>query len=179
MVSFDELLRRGVQVVISTSMFEMPGLFQFKHACYKALFGIGNHCLIQRGVIFTVPHKLQGAFLKIGNYVGINHSTEIDYAGGVTIEDHVWISENVLITTHAHEIRTRALKSEQPITTSPLKIGRDAWIGANVIITPNVQSIGEGAVIGAGTVVTKDVPPWAIIVGQQAARQIGIRAPVE
>ncbi len=46
-------------------------------------------------------------------------------------------------------------------------IGNDVWIGANAIILPGVN-IGDGAVIGAGTVVTKDVPPYAIVGGNPA-----------
>lgn len=46
-------------------------------------------------------------------------------------------------------------------------IGNDVWIGANVIILGNI-TIGDGAVIGAGSVVTKDVPSYAIVVGNPA-----------
>ena len=47
----------------------------------------------------------------------------------------------------------------------PLEIGNDVWIGANSTILPRVKFIGTGSVIGAGTVVTNDVPPYAIVVG--------------
>lgn len=47
----------------------------------------------------------------------------------------------------------------------PLKIGNDVWIGHNAIIMPHVREIGDGAVIAAGAVVNKDVPPYAIAVG--------------
>lgn len=46
----------------------------------------------------------------------------------------------------------------------PVTIGNDVWIGASSVILPNV-TIGDGAVIGAGAVVTKDVPPYAIVGG--------------
>ena len=46
-------------------------------------------------------------------------------------------------------------------------IGNDVWIGANVVIM-NEISVGDGAVIGAGSIVTKDVPPYAIVVGSPA-----------
>lgn len=54
---------------------------------------------------------------------------------------------------------------EDQIEFIPLEIGNDVWIGANAIILPRVKSIGTGALIGAGTIVTKDVPPYAIVVG--------------
>lgn len=47
----------------------------------------------------------------------------------------------------------------------PLKIGNDVWIGHNSIIMPHVREIGDGAVIAAGAVVNKNVPPYAIVVG--------------
>lgn len=51
---------------------------------------------------------------------------------------------------------------------SPLFIGHDAWVGSNVVITPNCARIGIGAVVGAGSVVTKDVPDFAIVAGNPA-----------
>lgn len=48
---------------------------------------------------------------------------------------------------------------------TPLTIGHDVWTGHGVIVLPRVTSIGTGAVIGAGTVVTEDVPPFAVVVG--------------
>ncbi|XOV79159.1 MAG: CatB-related O-acetyltransferase [Aestuariibacter sp.] len=48
-----------------------------------------------------------------------------------------------------------------------VKIGHGVWIGDSVIILPNV-SIGNGAVIGAGSIVTKDIPPFAVAVGNPA-----------
>ena len=51
---------------------------------------------------------------------------------------------------------------------TPLHIAGDVWIGARVIVLPGCRRIGHGAVIGAGAVVTKDVPDWAIVVGNPA-----------
>ena len=49
----------------------------------------------------------------------------------------------------------------------PVTIGNDCWFGANVVICPGV-TIGEGAVVGANSTVTKDVPPYTIVVGNPA-----------
>lgn len=49
-----------------------------------------------------------------------------------------------------------------------LTIGHDVWIGSSAIILPSVMTIGNGAVIGAGSVITKDVPPYAVVVGNPA-----------
>jgi len=50
----------------------------------------------------------------------------------------------------------------------PIEVGNDVWIGHNAIIHPNVKVIGDGAVIAAGAVVNKNVPPYAIVVGNPA-----------
>ncbi len=51
------------------------------------------------------------------------------------------------------------------VERNTLNIGNDVWVGSNVIITSSCHSIGDGAVLGAGSIVTKDVPPYAIITG--------------
>ncbi len=49
-----------------------------------------------------------------------------------------------------------------------LTIGHDVWIGSDVIILPSVNNIGNGSIIGAGSIVTKDVEPYSIVVGNPA-----------
>ena len=51
--------------------------------------------------------------------------------------------------------------------SSPVTLGHDVWIGHGVIVLPGV-SVGTGAAVGAGAVVTKDVPPFAVVVGNPA-----------
>jgi len=54
------------------------------------------------------------------------------------------------------------------VDLNPLEIGNDVWIGANAVILPEVSRIGDGAVIGAGAVVNRDVPPYAVVLGNPA-----------
>lgn len=49
-----------------------------------------------------------------------------------------------------------------------LSIGNDVWMGHNVVILPTVRSVGDGAVVGAGSVVSKDIPPFAVVTGNPA-----------
>jgi acetyltransferase-like isoleucine patch superfamily enzyme len=49
----------------------------------------------------------------------------------------------------------------------PLVVGNDVWIGANAVIMPGC-TLGNGAIIGAGAVVTRDVPPYAVVAGVPA-----------
>ena len=51
---------------------------------------------------------------------------------------------------------------------NPLHVGNDVWIGTNAVILPEVSTIGDGAIIGAGAVVSRDVPPYAVVLGNPA-----------
>ena len=77
--------------------------------------------------------------------------------------DNVFIGPNCCFTTAGHPIdkdqRNEGLEFAYPIT-----VGNNVWIGANVTILPNVK-IGDNSVIGAGSVVTKDIPPDVVAVG--------------
>ena len=57
---------------------------------------------------------------------------------------------------------------QELIHRSELVVGNDVWVGQNAIILSRVRRIGDGAVIGAGAVVTKDVPDFAVVVGNPA-----------
>ena len=60
-------------------------------------------------------------------------------------------------------LKENAPKDRPPVTV----VGNDVWIGCDVIIVAGVK-VGDGAIIGAGSVVTKDVPPYAIVAGVPA-----------
>ncbi len=169
-----EYIRRGLQMLVSGKFFDAPGLSALRMSVYRLFFEIGHETLVVHDSLFTRPHHLKSGYLKLGKHVGINHHVEIDYSGGVTIEDDVWISQYVLIETHKHSVKTRALKKNQEILLNALSIGQDAWIGANVVILPGVKKIGKGAVVGAGSIVTKDVPDYDIVAGSPA-KSIGRR----
>ncbi len=169
-----EAVRRAAQMIVSTSIFDAPVLLWLRMWVYRRFYTIGTGTTLARAVTFIRPHGLRSGFVKIGNDVGINHHAEIDYSGGVTIEDDVWISQYVMIETHEHTITGRRRKKDQGIETSSLLVCQDAWLGAFVVILPQVQRIGEGAIVAAGAVVTHDVGDWEIV-GGVPARVIGRR----
>jgi acetyltransferase-like isoleucine patch superfamily enzyme len=57
---------------------------------------------------------------------------------------------------------------EDTVAYVPLEIGNDVWMGHYAVVLPHVRRIGDGAVIAAGAVVNKDVPPFAVVVGNPA-----------
>ena len=66
--------------------------------------------------------------------------------------------------------RQFGVPSHAVLDVAPLVIEDDVWIGHNAILLPGCKAIGRGAVIGAGSVVTKNVEPYTIVVGNPARK---------
>lgn len=108
-----------------------------------------------------------GRNIRFGEDVFVNSGCRFQDQGGIDIGDGSLIGHNAVITTLNHDISPSRRADMHP---APVVIGRGVWFGANVTVLPGV-SIGDGAVVGAGAVVTKDVPPHAVVVGVPA-RQV-------
>lgn len=121
------------------------------------------------------------------SYVGSNFAV---WNSETKIGKYCSIANDVSIAAHKHPIHTltsspffyeeqedsnklcglcieKPLTYLQDIATKKVTIGNDVWIGIKATIMPNI-TIGDGAVIGANAVVTKDVPPYAVVVGVPA-----------
>jgi len=69
-------------------------------------------------------------------------------------------------STHAFFFNPRlGFCKDERVQYTPLLIGHDVWIGAGAKILPSVREIGTGAVIGAQSVVTRNVPPYGVVIG--------------
>lgn len=105
----------------------------------------------------------------LGNHSGLGINCRI--APYVTIGDDVMMGPNVTIYTQNHETgRTDIPMRRQGFKRSfkgEVKIGNDVWIGDSVIILPGV-TIGNGVILGAGAVVRRDVPDYAVVIGNPA-----------
>jgi acetyltransferase-like isoleucine patch superfamily enzyme len=115
----------------------------------------------------------------IGNRCKISSHTFI--CEGVVIEDNVFIGHGVTFTNDTYPRATMgggALQTESDWKVEPTVIRRGASIGSGATILCNV-SVGENAIVGAGSVVTKDVPPNAIVAGNPARVLRYIQAGVE
>lgn len=118
---------------------------------------IGKSCIISKDVY--IDHGVSiGEFSKIQNGVSVY--------SGVTIEDGVFVGPNVAFT---NDYFPRAKNAEWEIRPTLIKSG--ASLGANSTIVCG-HTVGEYAMVGAGSVVTKDVAPYALVVGNPA-RAIG------
>jgi len=108
----------------------------------------------------------EGIHLKAN--INISHNCLIGGEGGVFIGNFVMIGPNTCIVSSNHGFLKEDIPMvRQKITSSPIKIEDDVWIGANVIILPGV-TIGQGAIVGGGSVVTKNIRPYTIVAGNPA-----------
>ena len=122
---------------------------------------IGETCNIGKGVYIDAQVRI-GSNVKIQNHVSIFE--------GVTIEDGVFIGPHVCFT---NDLLPRAitpdgkLKSADDWEITPTLVKYGASIGAGSVIVCGI-TIGEFALVGAGSIVTRDVPPHALVFGNPA-----------
>lgn len=125
---------------------------------------VGDDCFIGEG-----SEIWSGASVRIGSRVFVSH--------GVNIHDTSSHSRSARLR-HIQFARRgdpefeRALKE---VRTAPVAIEDDAWIGLNAVVLKGV-TVGRGAIVGAASVVTRDVPPFAVMAGNPA-RQVGEATP--
>lgn len=104
-----------------------------------------------------------GSNIHLGARVYMNFQCTILDCNRVEIGDDVMFGPGVHIYTATHPIDPDE-RTEGPEQALPIRIGSRVWIGGSSIICPGV-TIGEGTTIGAGSVVTKDIPPRVLAVG--------------
>lgn len=102
----------------------------------------------------------------IGDHTRIGlHNTII---GPVSIGNNVNLAQGITVTALNHNFDDATKRiDEQGVSTKPVVIGNDVWIGANVVVLPGV-TIGSHCVVAAGAVVTKDVPDRTLVAGVPA-----------
>lgn len=141
------------------------------NACFDSLSGTRK----QLEELFMRPvHENVGLFppfstdcglnTHLGEGVFINAGCRFQDQGGIFIGDRALIGHNCVIATLNHNMDPSKRANLLP---APVRIGTDAWIGANVTVLPGV-TIGDGAVVAAGAVVTKDVPERTVVGGVPA-----------
>ncbi|MBX2926566.1 MAG: N-acetyltransferase [Saprospiraceae bacterium] len=138
------------------SIGEGSKIWHFCHLMPKAIIGKG--CSLGQNV-FVADDAVLGDNVKVQNNVSIY--------SGVVCEDDVFLGPS-MVFTNVYNPRSAVNRKGEYLRTL---VGRGATIGANATILCGIQ-IGAYAFIGAGAVVLKDVPPYALIVGNPG-RQAG------
>lgn len=143
-----KLRLKGVRAstVHSTSKLESGTMFYYS--------SIDRHSFC--GYDCDIAHADIGSFTSIANDVVIG--------GGRHPMD--WVGMSPVFYEGRDSVKAKFSQHPRP-PVERASIGHDVWIGRSAIVLPGV-TIGDGAVVGAGAVVTKDVPPYAIVAGNPA-----------
>jgi len=127
----------------------------------------GKYVIIDDFVLIYAKEKI-----KIGNYVHISNFTSITGGGTLIMDDFSGISSGCRIITGSDDFKEWGFGNPtinekfRNLKTGTINIEKFAIIGANSIILPNVK-IGEGVTVSAGSIITKDLEPWGIYVGNK------------
>jgi acetyltransferase-like isoleucine patch superfamily enzyme len=149
-----------------------------EHVCIAPDVKLGRNVKLSKFINMygcTVGDDVKiGAFVEVQKNASIGNNCKISshtfICEGVTIEDAVFIGHSVTFINDMYPRATAvggALQTEADWKVDKTVVKKGASIGSGCTILANV-TIGEGAIIGAGSVVTKDVPPNAIVAGNPA-----------
>lgn len=113
--------------------------------------------------------------VHFGNNVYVNNSVTLVDDADIYIGDNVMIAPHVVISSAGHPIDPELREKQMQFNIS-VHIGNNVWLGAGAIVLPGI-TIGDNSVIGAGSVVTRDIPPNVVAVGNpcRVMRPIGPR----
>jgi maltose O-acetyltransferase len=104
-----------------------------------------------------------GSTITVGARTFINYGAIILDCAPVTIGADVQMGPGIQVLTATHPVDP-AIRRARWESALPIAIGDGAWLGGGVIVCPGV-TIGQEAVVGAGSVVTRDIPPRVVAVG--------------
>lgn len=134
---------------------------------YTKFFNTGKDLHVQYNVEIRREHFLWGT-ISIGNNVLLAKNVFIDYSGFLEIHDNVSLADGVIIETHSHVSGAFALKGKGQLEQTHLVIEESVSVGSRAMILETCTRIGRHARIGAGAVVRKNIPPYAVAIGNPA-----------
>lgn len=126
----------------------------------KEMFAeIGDGCYIEP----PLRANWGGHFVHFGKNIYANFNLTLVDDTHIYVGDATMFGPNVTIATAGHPILPE-LREQAYQYNMPVRIGKNCWLGAGVIVMPGV-TIGDNTVIGAGSIVTKDIPANVVAVG--------------
>ena len=159
----DESLQRE-QLQCMDRLFEFnqvrPSDLERKNALLKEMFAeIGEDCYIET----PLRANWGGRHVHFGKNIYTNFNLTLVDDTHIHVGDYCQIGPNVVLATAGHPILPE-LREKGYQYNAPVRIGRNCWLGAGVVVVPGV-TIGDNVVVGAGSVVTHDLPGNVIAVG--------------
>lgn len=159
----DESLQRE-QLQCLDRLFEFnqvrPSDLERKNALLKEMFAeIGEDCYIET----PLRANWGGRHVHFGKNIYTNFNLTLVDDTHIHVGDYCQIGPNVVLATAGHPILPE-LREKGYQYNAPVRIGRNCWLGAGVVVVPGV-TIGDNVVVGAGSVVTRDLPDNVIAVG--------------
>lgn len=137
-----------------------PTQQQLRRKMLEEMFAeIGEGCYIEP----PFHANFGGAHCHFGKNIYANFNLTMVDDTHIYVGDYTMIGPNVTISTATHPVLPE-LREKAYQCNAPVRIGRNCWLGAGVIILPGVN-IGDNSVIGAGSVVNKDIPADVVAVG--------------
>ena len=154
--------------------YNIPGVKTFE---YTKIIGVeniefGHHILIDDFAFIYAKKPM-----KFGNFIHIASFVTITGGEGLVLEDFSGIGSGARVYTGTDDFKAWGFgnptidEKYRNLRRAPIHIGKFSIIGANSVILPGV-TISEGAMVGACSVVTRDLEPWGIYVGN---RRVGER----
>ena len=129
---------------------------------------IGNNCTLESGIYFKCDGPwTEGKSIVIGNQVFIGKDCEFNVRKKILIGADSLIAAGCKFIDHDHGMSLATPMNQQPSVDVSIVIGKDVWLGYNVIVLKGVV-IGDGAIVGAGSIVTKSIPAKEIWAGVPA-----------
>jgi galactoside O-acetyltransferase len=160
-------------MVFAGIMYSIPGVKTFEHT---KIVGLENIQFGTNIIIDDFAFVYARGRIKIGDYVHIACFASVTGGAELEIGDFCAISQGVRILTATDDFRewgfgnSTVPEEYRNTTRAPVTIGRFCIVGANSVVLPGI-TIGEGATVGAGTVVTKDLAPWGVYLGNRRIRE--------
>jgi len=147
--------------------YKIPGVTIYSNV---KIVGINNIEWGENIIIDSFTYLYSGKHIKFGNNIHVSSFVFLNGGGGLDIGDYAGFSQGCKVYSSTDDFKNQGFgnptipEQYRNFIREPVTIGRFAIIGANAIILPGV-TIGEGATVGANTVVSRDLDPWGIYIG--------------
>lgn len=166
----EELYLPGDEEIMAEQIKKLDRLYDYnmtrptegkkRESMLKEMFAeIGEGCYIEP----PFHANFGGAHVHFGKNIYANFNLTMVDDTHIYVGDYTMFGPNVTIATAGHPILPE-LREQGYQYNASVKIGRNCWLGAGVIVLPGI-TIGDHVVIGAGSVVTKDIPSNVVAVG--------------